>query len=167
MTHTALPECTSCKILGQGFPCRTNGRLDLERLVTTLLDFHRAFGANRRDDDEVNRLDWAYDCVSEITRRNPDLGVDLVILGTRLVSDAEDAGDLAAGALEDLIYYHGDAVIDRIEALAAASARFRFVLSGVCPLGDENTEVWERALRAAEPGPRIDADDPLPPLKTP
>jgi hypothetical protein len=53
---------------------------------------------------------------------------------------------LAAGPLEDLIHYRGDAFIDRIERHARQDPAFRKLLGGVWQSGSE--EVWARVERA-------------------
>jgi hypothetical protein len=60
----------------------------------------------------------------------------------RKVSD-EEMALLAAGPMETLLAWHGDAFIDRVERQAATDARFNYLLGGVW----RNTmrdEIWER-----------------------
>jgi hypothetical protein len=53
---------------------------------------------------------------------------------------------LAAGPLEDLISYHGDAFIDRIELMARQEPAFRLLLRGVWESGPP--ELWARVQLA-------------------
>jgi len=48
-----------------------------------------------------------------------------------LASDEETLGYVAAGALEDLICKHADAMIDRVESRARQNARFRKAVARV------------------------------------
>ena len=63
--------------------------------------------------------------------------------------------------MEDLIASHGADFIDRIEADADASPRFRYLLSGVWK-SQTPALLWARIEAARAPGPDMDAGDPLP-----
>jgi hypothetical protein len=55
----------------------------------------------------------------------------------------EAFGMIAAGPLEDLISYHGQLYIDRIEALARKNPRFNYLLGGVWKNASTD-DVWSR-----------------------
>lgn len=62
---------------------------------------------------------------------------------------------LAAGPLEDLIDYHGEAMIDRIERKAVSNPVFKRLLCGVWP--SSSKEIWARVEEArgySEPPPK-------------
>ncbi len=71
--------------------------------------------------------------------------VILEILKRELTEEQEAL--LAAGLLEDLLWYHGAAFINRVEAEAKVNARFNHLLGGVwrreMPL-----DIWQRIERA-------------------
>jgi hypothetical protein len=56
---------------------------------------------------------------------------------------------LSAGPLEDLLVYHGDTVIDRVEAAAKANPTFAFLLGGVWR-NAISQEVWDRICAVRE-----------------
>jgi hypothetical protein len=56
-------------------------------------------------------------------------------------------GAIGAGILEDMLDEHGDEIIERVEAQAAADPRFRYCLSHVWPGGMPDA-LWERVVRA-------------------
>lgn len=57
-------------------------------------------------------------------------------------------GQLAAGPLEDLLSYHGELFIERVEALAAIDPRFAFLLGGVWKFKMTDA-IWDRVTRVA------------------
>ncbi len=71
------------------------------------------------------------------------------------------ASVVAAGPLEDIIRLHLEQIVDRIVALSARSARFRFVLSGVW-LSQENAAKYARIAQLQTRGPFMDDGVKLP-----
>jgi hypothetical protein len=69
----------------------------------------------------------------------------LEILKSELTEDQEAM--LAAGAMEDLMVYHGPVFIDRIEQEAKANTRFNHLLGGVWRRGMPK-EIWDRIEKA-------------------
>jgi len=59
-----------------------------------------------------------------------------------------DAGALAAGALDLFIATHGETMIEQVEAMARRSPRFRFVLTGVWPQLRSHEDYWKRVEKA-------------------
>lgn len=57
--------------------------------------------------------------------------------------------NLAAGPLEDLLSYAGEAYIDEIEQLAKDDPKFRSVLGGVWQ-NNMSDEVWERVQKSRD-----------------
>ena len=151
-------SCLDCELGALGHPCRTDGVFDAEKLA-------RIFQDNvLRIPDSAGGAHWSYSCVDEAVSKAPDAAWDFVEAMLPLLETGEEAGNFAAGPLEDLIADQGAAVIERIEAKADASPRFRYVLSGVWPRGeDREGEIWQRVCWAREPGPWMDSSDDLPP----
>jgi uncharacterized protein DUF6869 len=90
---------------------------------------------------------WAWE---ELQRLAEEEGPDAVWpLLTELVQQASSGaiGSLGAGLLEDLLREHGPAVIDRIEHMAAESAKFRRCLSHVWPV-EMADGIWARVVKA-------------------
>ena len=153
---TAAHSCFWCKWEKLDYPCRRDGALDFSRLADAYLQ--NVLSAD--EDDEDNH--WSYECADALREADPVRCFDLVRVLCDRVKTSDAAGLLAAGLLEDLIALNGDAVIALVEREARDSARFRFVLSGVWPQGKEETEVWQRVLRARKHGPFMDKHDTLP-----
>lgn len=55
----------------------------------------------------------------------------------------EEKGDLAAGPLEELLYFHGADFIDRVEQAAQTDEQFNHLLGGVWR-AEMPLEIWER-----------------------
>ena len=105
---------------------------------------------------------WVWVCMNELQRQDPELSFECLRLCIEGLNTPIQAAFVAAGPLEDLIVYRGRQVIALIEEEAAASARFRYVLSGVWSQGIDETEIWQRVLRARQVGPHMDENGELP-----
>ena len=100
---------------------------------------------------------WVWDLMYHLCHEAPGIALDCVVSAARQPLSKFQASCIAAGALEDIIADHGPEVIERIEELARESARFRYLLSGVWPRGQDTArDVWQRVLRARAPGPHMD-----------
>ncbi len=89
----------------------------------------------------------------------PELAFRIILFALPLFRTDREIGWLAAGPLENLVDAHGARMIEEIEREAAASARFRYLLSGIWggpPYNDE--AVWRRIQAAVRPGPWLDED---------
>ena len=65
----------------------------------------------------------------------------LEVLQRDLTEEAK--GDLAAGPLEELLYFHGADFIDRVEQAAQSDPQFNHLLGGVWR-AEMPAEIWER-----------------------
>jgi hypothetical protein len=86
------------------------------------------FGVDSRQ-AEVWR--WADEELSRLVRTEPDTALEII---RAVISEAPNNAVLAAvaaGPLEDLLFYHGEVVIELVERFAAHDERFRKALSGV------------------------------------
>ncbi|MEO7085596.1 MAG: DUF6869 domain-containing protein [Gemmatimonadaceae bacterium] len=90
---------------------------------------------------------WAWDSLDRmIYAREYDLAWPLVFAIVEQGSNRALAC-LGENALSDLLKLDGPQIIDRAEAEAARSVRFRYCLSGVSPFGDP-PDVWTRVEKA-------------------
>jgi hypothetical protein len=105
---------------------------------------------------------WTFALLHDLARGAPDLCLDAVLAALALCRTADEVALVAAGPLEDVITASGPAVIDRIEATAARSARLRYALTGVWPEGSAGTPLWRRIEAACADEPGIDSGAPLP-----
>ena len=105
---------------------------------------------------------WTADLMFDLVRDHPDLAFDAICATLERCTAPQQVAMLAAGPLEDLLTEHGPAWIDRIEAEAATSPRFRYALTGVWK-NEIKPLVWAR-VETARHGPSLDNGDPLPPV---
>ncbi len=152
--------CLDCQFGDAHFPCRTDGQFNPGKLASA----YRTHVLNDRSETGKGGTHWSFSCMGELIDTDPMLALDLVLRLAAQIDEDEEAGSLAAGPLEDLIACHGETVIDRIEAEARTSARFRYLLSGVWPQRQQDGPIWQRVLAARAAGPDMDLGDRLPPL---
>jgi hypothetical protein len=92
---------------------------------------------------------WAAAEVAELSRREPAATLDFILEVLKRNPQPRVLANLAAGPLEDLLVYHGPAVIERVEALAAEDTAVSQLLSGVWRNAIRE-DVWQR-IQAMRP----------------
>jgi hypothetical protein len=92
---------------------------------------------------EYERLFEAYDAVSDMAYERPDDAWVFIVEALRLDSSTAVVEILSAGPLEDLLGYHGDHVIDRVEKEARSNPAFARLLGGVWQ-GQMTPDIWAR-----------------------
>jgi hypothetical protein len=107
-------------------------------------------------------MHWSFQCVSHLTRVDPEALWPFILAAVPKLTTRAAVAYFSAGPPEDLISRYGPAFIDRIEAEARRSPRFKFVLTGVWAQGKQNTAVWKRIEVLQASGPKLDNGDPLP-----
>ena len=157
---TTIPRDLVATALGVTRDALPPGDLPVARLAARWVGYLRATMAEEAPQDHPEF--WTFSLLVDLARDAPDLCMDTVIAALDLCLTPNEVALVAAGPLEDVIVAQGLAVMDRIEAEAARSARFRYALSGVWPQGSAGTPLWQRveAARAGEPG--IDSGAPVP-----
>jgi hypothetical protein len=112
---------------------------DLKSLATDWIAFWKSpDGSIERD-----ALAWTSDREWELVRQSPQDGWKLVLQILKLDDSPEIQEVLAAGPLEDLLSYHGEAMIGAVEQEARSNARFAHLLGGVWQ-NAMSEEVWLR-----------------------
>lgn len=135
--------------------------LSVQQLGKLYVDY---YPVDEKDADPNQEITWVWDLMFHLCQDAPSIALECVVCAARQPLSQFQASCIAAGSLEDIIADHGPAVIERIEELAGESARFRYLLSGVWPRGqDTERDVWQRILRARAPGPDMDRGAPVPP----
>lgn len=158
MTGT-IPECFACQYGGLVHPCQAvDGAIDFAKLAKAYLGYGRCFGSDPVGNPDQSPDTWSSDCVSEIEQDYPDLLLHFVIAAADHCETVEDVAYLAAGPVENMIVRHGPNVIDRIERLAASSAKFAYLLSGVWGGSQADPKVWARVGKVVGSAARIDSD---------
>jgi len=81
---------------------------------------------------DTSATEWASEKMIDLALENPEELWDPILEILKRDPPTEVIEVLAAGPLEDYIAKLGERVIDRVEAQAAADAKFRNLLGGVC-----------------------------------
>jgi hypothetical protein len=123
-------------------------KVDLDTLVPAWVEAQRTFDANKREEPTPQPILRLFDLPHEA----PEEAWKFIEMVLHHPHFDEVRDILAAGPLEDLITEHGTAFIDRIEALARSSDRFRSLLGGVW-VDSDDTPVWKRVYEAAKIAP--------------
>ncbi|MEE9427336.1 MAG: hypothetical protein V3V25_04225 [Paracoccaceae bacterium] len=126
-----------------------------------LLEFEANYGQNP-DKELAKKNEWASECLYELEYSSPELTFLSVLELVAQIKTREQAAFVGAGSLENIIAKNGDQFIDRIEEHARKSPRFRYVLTGVWPQGQQDSPVWVRVEKARKGSPTIDETDQLP-----
>lgn len=93
-------------------------------------------------------LHWAFEEVCEVLARDPEHAWRLTLGMIERTAEPLTLAYVAAGPLEDLLAWHGDAFIERVEDLASTDPHFREVLCGVWGQTRFPPHIYER-VRAA------------------
>lgn len=161
MAPTTIPRSLVAEALGVDEESLPGGDLPLDRFARRFLGYLRETLAGTAYDAHPDF--WTFMLLDALIETNPDLCLDALVACLGQCETPEDAALIAAGPLDDLIARQGPALIDRIEALAAAAPRLRYALSGIEPQSQRTNPAWPRLAALAETGPQIDGGDPLPP----
>lgn len=99
-----------------------------------------------QSDDPVEKEEnsWAFMEPADEARSNPEKAWQYILFAAvdpRCLP--KHLGAMAAGALEDLLSYHGDAFIDRVEEREKSDPRFAFMLGGVWRF-EMTEDIWAR-----------------------
>lgn len=156
-----LPNCLDCKYSDQGFPCHTAaGTYDFAKVARAVMLHGRTFSVSgdNLDADSRDEYAWASDCAYEVEEDYPHLLLPLTIAAIDACETTRDAAYVAAGLLENAVCKHGPVVVDHIERLACASAKFRYVLSAIWGRAHTDPEVWARVCTAVGHEGLMDTD---------
>lgn len=84
---------------------------------------------------------------SNLVRSDPTAALKFILQAIAVKPGEFAFANLAAGPLEDLLVFHGEEVIDKVEEEARSNSAFDELLGGVW-LGRMNVRVAERVARA-------------------
>jgi hypothetical protein len=146
-----LPSCLDCKYAEQGHPCRkADGSFDFVKVAHAVVCYGRTFSEDGDNHDAKEREThaWASDCAYEVEQDYPHLLLPLIVAAMDASDTPGDAAYIAAGLLENAITKHGPLLIDKIEALAAHSAKFRYFLSAIWGERSTDPAIWARVCKA-------------------
>jgi hypothetical protein len=102
-----------------------------------------AFWKSPVGSNERELLSWAKEKEWELIRESPQDGWKLILSILQLDNTTEIHEFLSQGALEDLLSYHGEAMIDAVEREARSNPRFASLLGGVRK-NSMSEVVWSR-----------------------
>lgn len=105
--------------------------------------------AEEEQDDALREVHgwWALEAVWDLTQSHPERLWHIIVRMVELADDDRLLGNIAAGPLEELLCAHPYLFIDRVEAAARSSLRFRRCLSGVWGWYTIPDDVQERMRR--------------------
>jgi hypothetical protein len=86
----------------------------------------------------------------DLIRDHADLGLNFVLSVLSTKPEYHVAEILPAGPLEDVLAYHGQAIISRVEDEARRSSEFRNLLLCVWQ-SQMPADIWQRVLKARSP----------------
>jgi hypothetical protein len=159
-----LPSCLDCKYDEQGHPCRkADGSFDFAKVALSVVRYGRTFSPDGGDDENHDAKEreahaWASDCAYEVEQDYPHLLLPLIAAAMDASETPADAAYIAAGLLENAVTKHGPLLIDKIEALAARSAKFRYFLSAIWGERSTDPAIWARVCKAVGSTGVMDTD---------
>ncbi len=160
-----LPDCFDCKYGGGEFPCRkSDSTFDFDKAGAAIIAVGRLYAdmqpsGTDEPPDVPDAIAWITDCEYELVQDHAQLVLPLIIAASDACETPRDAAFLAAGLVENAIVKHGPQLIDRVEALAQRSEKFRYILSGMWSQnGSVDAEVWARIGRVIGTGARMSND---------
>ena len=108
--------------------------LDLERFAEEYFNY---------SDKTTDKHFQAWDFFWELGHTDPESAWELILILVKMAKNKRELSYLAAGPLEDLVDYHGELFIDRIENEVRKNNRFAWTILCVWP-GKRNKEIYER-----------------------
>ena len=122
----------------------------IQRIARDWIHYQRLFCA---DDPEADAyFESGYERLDKLVRTSPFLAFEAIKLILHLLADEADnesiCGVLAAGPLEDLLAWHGETMIDAVEAEARRNEAFRALLRDVWR-NSMTSDVWARVQALA------------------
>lgn len=158
-----LPDCFECKYGEMGHPCRAgDGAFDFAKVAAAIVGVARAYQAADVTGGEAvigDDIAWVTDCEYETIEDHPQLLLPLIVAAMDACETPADASFVAAGLIENAVVKHGPVLIDRLEALAVASPKASYILSGIwSQRGSVDEAVWTRIGRAVAKHPRMSSD---------
>jgi hypothetical protein len=107
---------------------------------------------NYLSDKERERSSFfsAHNKMYDLTRNDPEMAWSIMKIMWKLDSSEKILANIAAGPLEDLLVYHGEKFIDRVEEAAQSDPVFKKMLGAVWQNAIPD-DVWNRVKAVAGP----------------
>ena len=102
--------------------------------------------------DPIEKEEYEWACMEPVddAHDNPEKAWAFILLAISSPICEPHLGLLAAGPLEDLLFFHGTEFIDRVEVEAKSSPQFAHVLGGVWRFRMTD-DVWTRVQKVWNP----------------
>lgn len=116
-------------------------------------DFARDFLRQLREGEHEGDPDLGLSCVQMSFTARPEHQWKFILLVIRDAQSDDELGHIAAGPLEHVIGWHGEAYITAVEEQAARDPKFARAVTGVWR-NNMTDEIWERVQaiqRSVEP----------------
>jgi hypothetical protein len=123
-----------------------NENMDVQNLVKAWIKLHYLPG----ESDEREREFWASTRLYDLVRKDPEAAWRVVLQIIQTDSSDQILSNVGAGPLEDLLVYHGERFISRIEARARTDDIFKKTLSVVWK-NAMSDDIWGRIKAVAGP----------------
>jgi len=123
---------------------------EVQALATAWAErYQRQFSTDASGVIQEQNINWpAWEQLHSLTHAQPLDALRVVIAVARSTDNEWVLENLGAGPLEDLIHYHGNAVIEHIEREAKENPSFVDALTCVWESGPE--EIWSRVQAVVE-----------------
>lgn len=118
--------------------------LELRKIAEAWIVMHH------QKEDERGQNFWAFDALVDLSNDDPESCWKVIHLIRQLDGSDTILANLAAGPLEDLLVYHGNDFIDRIESFAEKDQQFKKLLGAVWQR-DMPDNIWKRVKAVAAP----------------
>jgi hypothetical protein len=99
---------------------------------------------DRKQEEAENFIGW--DEFAWVIQKEPEKGWEAILTAIGDARLERHMGTLAAGPLEDLLSYHGEAFIVRVEAEARSNPKFAWLLGGMYQY-QITEEIWSRVQK--------------------
>ena len=100
----------------------------------------------RGSDSDYTEYGWADVVLSSDVKDDPERAWECIMHAVAQPGYDKHFGVLAAGPLENLLSFHGDSFIDRVETTARQNPHFAFLLGGVWQF-KMTDGIWERVQK--------------------
>ena len=119
--------------------------LPIPRLLEEWLRWAEWVSDQDRKQEEAGNL-IGFDEFDWVVQKEPEKGWQAILNALEDPRLEKHLGTLAAGPLEDLLSYHGEAFIARVEAKAKSNPKFAWLLGGVYQY-QMTDEIWSRVQK--------------------
>jgi hypothetical protein len=107
-------------------------------------------GSSWREPGELHPLFWAWEALSDLVRNDPERARSVLQKMWKPDTTDQMLANIAAYPLEDLLKYHGEKFIDRVEEMTQSDPVFKKMLGAVWQNSIPDG-VWNRVKAVAEP----------------